>query len=73
MAGSVSVESELGKGTTFKISFRTLCKITHNLLKDDFMSNKRIKEFEDIIKSSDSGSKIEILKSISSEIKAALS
>jgi hypothetical protein len=73
MAGSVSVESELGKGTTFKISFRTLCKITDNLLKDDCMSKEKIKEFEDVIKSSHSGSAIEIKKSIDSEIKSAFS
>jgi signal transduction histidine kinase len=45
MAGSVRVESEIGEGTKFIISFRTTCKITENLLEDDRRSNDKKREF----------------------------
>ena len=32
MTGTVNVESELGAGTTFKIIFRVMCKVTDNKL-----------------------------------------
>lgn len=35
MGGSVKVDSQVGEGTQFVISFRTTCKITENLMLDN--------------------------------------
>jgi len=47
MAGSVNVESKLGEGTQFIVSFRTTCTITENYIKHDLESIE--KEANDVL------------------------
>jgi hypothetical protein len=56
MGGSVRVESEVGEGTQFIISFRTTCKITQNFLQDNRLSEERKREAEEILSSEASNS-----------------